>query len=247
MSWGKLDDQFHSHPKVIAAENDGAGVYARALSYCAAYYTDGFVAKTWAATIAKKPLLAKVTRSGLWVEVKAGEWVEVEDRRDSGNRKLDDVRLLIREDGFFIPDYLHHNPTRVEAELAQAKRRSAGRKGGASTSEADAQAEAKHTLKQTLSKSPSTPPTRPVRSSKTSEIADPIEADFHALRLFREVREQFQSPQLKREILGYAHKLPPADFQSIVDSLGKHRREIKNEQSWVSAALAKRLEERTAA
>lgn len=162
MAWVKLDDQFHSHPKVMQAGNEAAGVYARALAFCGAYYTDGFVSKTWARQITLVPILRKLTRVGLWIEVKAGEWQYVADRKDSGNRTLLDVSLLIREDGYFIPDYLHHNPTRDEVENARDKRRTAGAKGGSSTSEANAQANAKQVLKQTLSNSSSISPSRPV-------------------------------------------------------------------------------------
>ena len=44
MSGFKLDDQFHSQPKVIAAGNAAIGLYCRLGTYCADKLTDGFVA-----------------------------------------------------------------------------------------------------------------------------------------------------------------------------------------------------------
>lgn len=141
MSWVKLDDQFHSHPKVIAGGNEVAGVYARSLAYCGAYYTDGFVSRKQGAQFAVTRVLNRVTEHGFWVEVEPGESRTVTDRRDSGNRPLPDVTVKFGYYGFFIEDYLHNNPTRAEAEAARAKRRAAGSKGG-SRSEASAQANA---------------------------------------------------------------------------------------------------------
>jgi hypothetical protein len=43
MSWAKLDDRFWMHPKVTAIGNEGAGTFARLLSYCSCYLTDGLV------------------------------------------------------------------------------------------------------------------------------------------------------------------------------------------------------------
>jgi hypothetical protein len=179
VSWVKLDDQFHSHPKVIAGGNEVAGVYARSLASCGAYHTDGFVSRRQAATFAVTRVLKKVTDAGLWEEVEPGEARTVTGRRDSGNRQLADVSITFDYYGFFIEDFLHHNPTREEAEAARAKRRSAGSKGGQAKAEADAQAFASQEAPQ----SASTPPTRPVLVSTSSSILlerEQVERDFFA-------------------------------------------------------------------
>ena len=41
MSWVRLDDAFHSHPKVRAAGDRAVGAYVRALCYANAYRTAG--------------------------------------------------------------------------------------------------------------------------------------------------------------------------------------------------------------
>ena len=167
MSWVKLDDQFHSHPKVIACGNEAAGVYARSLAYCGAYYTDGFVSRKQAATFAPTRVLKRVTEAGLWEEVEPGESRTVTGRRDSGNRTLPNVTITFCYYGYFIEDFLHHNPTRDEAEAARAKRRAAGSKGG-STSQADTQADAQANAWQEPPENASTLPTSPDQS-RTSE------------------------------------------------------------------------------
>lgn len=147
MSWGKLDDQFHSHPKVLAAGNEAVGVYARSLSYCAAYHTDGFVSRRQAASFAITKVLTRLTLASLWDAVEPGETRTVTNRRDSGNRPLPDVTVTFDQYGYFIPDFLHHHSTKQEAESAREKRRTAGSKGGSSSQAigtADAQASASH-------------------------------------------------------------------------------------------------------
>jgi hypothetical protein len=41
--WFKLDDSFHSHPKVIAAGNEAVGLFVRCGTYAAEHLTDGFI------------------------------------------------------------------------------------------------------------------------------------------------------------------------------------------------------------
>lgn len=161
VSWVKLDDQFHSHPKVIAGGNEVAGVYARSLAYCGAYHTDGFVSRRQAAMFAMTRVLKRVTEAGLWEEVEPGQTRVVTDRRDSGNRPLENVTVTFSHYGFFIEDFLHHNPTREEAEAARAKRRSAGSKGGQANAQASAEAGAQAFASQEAAQSASTLPSRP--------------------------------------------------------------------------------------
>lgn len=41
MPWTKLDDGFWMHPKILLAGNEAVGIFARCISYCGAYLTDG--------------------------------------------------------------------------------------------------------------------------------------------------------------------------------------------------------------
>lgn len=165
MSWVRLDDGFHSNPKVRKAGNVGAGVYARALSWCGAYHTDGFISRKDAALIGKTAELRKVTEAELWEEIEPGDTRTVTGRRDSGNRPLPDVTLVFDCYGFFISDFLHSNSTKAEVEEARAKRSAAGAKGGAATqadAKADAQANASADAQAPVKHSPKHTPAQPV-------------------------------------------------------------------------------------
>lgn len=94
MSWAKLDDNFHSHPRTLQAGLEANGLFCRAISYCAHYLTDGFIPDEWAvAQGGRKPLT-----------------------------KLVDVGLLEQiEGGFMVIGYLERNPSRSEVEAKRRK------------------------------------------------------------------------------------------------------------------------------
>lgn len=101
MSWGRLDDNFHAHPRTLQAGLEANGLFARAISYCAHYLTDGFIPTEWAeAQGGKRPV-----------------------------KKLVDVGLLDEiEGGYRLHGYLDRNPTREKVELERARER--GKKAG---------------------------------------------------------------------------------------------------------------------
>lgn len=128
MSWVSLDDKFHSNRKTVSSGNDGAGVYARALSYCGDHLTDGWVPLAWAKEIARPALRKKVTACGFWVEVEGGELYCYVSGDES-------YTVTIESPGYFIPDYLAANPTSQSVlerrdELSKV-RSDAGKKGAA--------------------------------------------------------------------------------------------------------------------
>lgn len=114
MPWGKLDDRFHSHPKVEAAGNAAVGAYCRCLAFCAAYYTDGFISDAQARKFGTQKELQKLTQTGLWITVSEGDEMVVSGRRDTGRRPLPDRTVRMPENGYFIGDFLHYHPTKEE-------------------------------------------------------------------------------------------------------------------------------------
>lgn len=110
MTWFKLDDQFHSQPKVIAAGNAAIGLYCRLGTFCADKLTDGFVPDAVARSM------------GSSKELKALTHCPIPDTR---------ALLTVVEGGFMLRDYLEYNPTRekVLAERAAAKARMQRRRG----------------------------------------------------------------------------------------------------------------------
>ncbi len=101
-----LDDGFHSNPKILDAGLDGSGLYARALSFCGHYLTDGYVSRASMLQLAeqKPKLVRKCVDAGLFVA--------------DGNR-------------YWIPDYLAQNPSREQVEARRAQKREAGRRSAA--------------------------------------------------------------------------------------------------------------------
>lgn len=98
--WVRLDDRFHSHPKVLAAGNAAAGLYARSLAYSGEYRTDGFIPDAF------------LTRD---------DELELAER-------LVNVRLWKRQrHGYVIPDWTDYNPTRRELEERSDRARAASR------------------------------------------------------------------------------------------------------------------------
>lgn len=73
MTWFKVDDGLHSHPKWLAASPAARALWVTAGSWCAAHLTDGMVPRHVIATLVAKPRdAAELVRLGLWKEVENG-------------------------------------------------------------------------------------------------------------------------------------------------------------------------------
>lgn len=105
MAWAKLADDFHSHPKVLAVGNVGAGLFARSVAYAAHYLTDGFLPAASAAMLAgpDQPIIPALVAAGLWEPC---------------------------DGGYRIHQYLERNPTRAAVLERRRVRAAAGQVGG---------------------------------------------------------------------------------------------------------------------
>ena len=72
MPWFRLDDSFHSHPKVIKAGNEAVGLYVRCGTYAAEHLTDGFVGKDIVALYGDENLAAALVATRLWHRARGG-------------------------------------------------------------------------------------------------------------------------------------------------------------------------------
>ena len=141
MAWARLDDQFWSNPKIVAAGNAAAGIYARALCYCSANNTDGFVPASVARQISvRRAALQHLVSVRLLTEVSPGDVLTICNRKDSGRRKLPDVVVTIEADGYYIRDYLHYNRARSDVRADE----SADERASVQISRADESAFAAH-------------------------------------------------------------------------------------------------------
>lgn len=89
MPWFRLEDSFHSHPKVLVAGNEAIGLYVRCGTYAAQHLTDGFIPAHIALLYGDETLVDTLVKAGLW-------------RRARG--------------GWRMPDYLDYNPSKEAVE-----------------------------------------------------------------------------------------------------------------------------------
>jgi len=98
VTWLKVDDKFHGHPKVLSAGTPVLGLWVRAASWAAAYETDGLVPTDVMRGFGRPRDAAALVEAGLWVPCASGFWLH---------------------------DFLKYNPSKeqLEAERAKARRR----------------------------------------------------------------------------------------------------------------------------
>ena len=104
LPWFRLDDSFHSHPKILMAGNEAVGLYVRCGTYAAQHLTNGFIPDEVALLYGTCELAEVLVRTKLW-------------RRTRG--------------GWQMPDYLEYNPSRETVDnerRANAERQKRWRK-----------------------------------------------------------------------------------------------------------------------
>lgn len=112
MGWGRLDDGFIDHPKLVGLRLDLVGLWAKGLGYCGKHLTDGLIRRAALYQLATgcTPVRALKAAGEL---VDAGLWeVQGED--------------------FLVHDYLDWNPSadKVRAERDAARARMRGLRNG---------------------------------------------------------------------------------------------------------------------
>lgn len=103
MSWFKIDDGFHCHPKVFAAGTPAIGLYVRCGSWAAQQVTDGVIPKQIAKLYGTPRMIKALVDAGLW--------------HQSGHDCASCPQL--DTNSYAIHQYLDRNPSRVETELAR--------------------------------------------------------------------------------------------------------------------------------
>ncbi|MEU5424213.1 mucin-2 [Streptomyces olivoreticuli] len=107
--WAKLDDGFHSHPKIIRAGNAAAGLLARVISYAGQHLTDGVVPGAVVREYGTGPQIRKLAAVGL-LHAPGHECARC-PQPDAGD--------------FLVHDFLASNPSR--ARIDADRERAAGR------------------------------------------------------------------------------------------------------------------------
>lgn len=125
MAWFRVDDAFHSHPKVMRAGTPAVGLWVRCGSYSSQHLTDGVIPREVAASYGTRQQIAALVSAGLFVE---------------------------SDSGYVMPDYLDYNPSREEVLADQAAKHEAKSRAGRAGGIASGVARRKHTPKQTRSR-----------------------------------------------------------------------------------------------
>lgn len=103
MSWFKIDDGFHCHPKVFAAGTPAVGLYVRCGSWAAQQVTDGVIPKHVAKMYGTPRMIKALIDAGLWHQ---------RGHNCGSCPELD-------ANSYVIHQYLERNPSRVDTELAR--------------------------------------------------------------------------------------------------------------------------------
>ncbi len=92
MTWFKVDDSFHAHPKVLATDADALGLWVVAGAWSSEHLTDGFVPDRALTRLlpGSDVLAAKLVASGLWRRAKGGyrfhDWTDFNPGRSQIDR-----------------------------------------------------------------------------------------------------------------------------------------------------------------
>jgi hypothetical protein len=134
MTWFKVDDRFHSHPKVLATEPAALGLWVVAGAWSSANLLDGFVPDNALPRLLpdSEMLAEKLCTAGLWRRIRGG---------------------------YQFHDWTDYNPSAEQIRRLQVQRAAAGRAGGLARSNVIASAKANG--KQVSSKSDNPRPVPP--------------------------------------------------------------------------------------
>jgi hypothetical protein len=129
--WFRLDDSFHSHPKVIAAGNEAIGLYVRCGTYAAEHLTDGFIPEHVVLLYGSPALAESLVRTKLWRRTRGGwrmpdyldynpakEAVDKERKNAAERQRRSREARLSRRDSQRDSDVTHATPTRPDPNMA---------------------------------------------------------------------------------------------------------------------------------
>lgn len=105
MTWFKVDDSFHAHPKVLATDADALGLWVVAGAWSSSHLTDGFIPEHALLRLlpSAEELARKLVASGLWKRARGG---------------------------YRFHDWADFQPSAEDVRTMREKRAAAGRLGG---------------------------------------------------------------------------------------------------------------------
>ncbi|MGW4759567.1 hypothetical protein [Streptomyces chartreusis] len=109
MSWARIDDSLHSHPKIMLVGNAATGLFVRLISYAGQHLTDGFVPSAVVRSYGTPRLIKALCDAQLLHKVES----------NSSHTSIAD--LTFKGPGYVINDYLDYNFSRKQVEAERAK------------------------------------------------------------------------------------------------------------------------------
>jgi hypothetical protein len=103
MAWFKIDDKFHTHPKVVTAGNAAVGLWCRLGAWSSDHLTDGHIPGAVARVFGTETELAALVDTGL---------------------------LAATDTGYQFADWLNYNPSAAEVEASRQRRSNAASTAG---------------------------------------------------------------------------------------------------------------------
>lgn len=183
MTWAKVDDRFHEHPKLAAAGAAAWGMWLAGIAYCNRALTDGFIPDAVAEGLGGR---WRVRQGGqTWQMIARCGDVEVVVDADWIAVALVDAGLWHRVDGGYqIHDYADFQPLRADVMAAKsslsAVRKEAGSAGGKAKAAKHADAKSMANDKQAASKTLANAWQNP--SPEPDPVPEQIAADAAATR-----------------------------------------------------------------
>jgi hypothetical protein len=117
MTWGKVDDRLHAHPKPEQAGLEAMGLWALALSYSSAQLTDGVITRARVMKLAD-PKAADRAATRL---VLVGMWHPANAPCPAGHEHCNRFRADV--DGFRFHDWIDYQPTKEAVEAERERKR----------------------------------------------------------------------------------------------------------------------------
>lgn len=200
MTWFKVDDSFHSHPKVLATDPAALGLWVVAGAWCSSNLTDGFVPDYALTRLLPDgaELAKKLVTSGLWTRTKGG---------------------------YRFHDWLDYNPSadtvRAEREAAKKRMRDLREKRGANREEAgqsgNGSGEQKANVRGKFGRR-SQPRPDPISTSSKEEVPPPPRVDV--LKICNHLADRVEAngskrPKVSKEWLDEGRRLLDLDKRSV--------------------------------
>jgi hypothetical protein len=210
VTWAKIDDGFHDHPKIVGLDLQAVGLWVKALSYCSRHLTDGLVPTSMVVHLAGLPRAQAIALARALVTAKLWEPVGAK--------------------GYRFHDYLTYQTSKQDVDKVRDDKRRAGRLGAQSrwqsdSSRHDSAASTKMASSSPLRSSPSG--TEVSAQSPTVGDGAPRGSDVALAPSRTKPRTEPRATAPPRQ---YTGRPTSGEYETLRDALRETRPDLSNEQ-----------------